>query len=152
MMGHWGCRFFLRILLILSVFFVVSGCQTPAQKVSEYNKKQISNITDRELCIAYRDGAKGLAPREVKKRNLGDCSEAHIQCAEMGITIESEEYLECRKYFAQIEAMEKARRAAASSALMQTGFQLMNRNNYNNPTKTSCTRTLMGFDCNTWSR
>src|SRR4051812_18308859 len=83
----------ISILCLASVMLAACGLAR-SSAVSRMDAVEIQNASDTDICNPLADSV--TVTNERQRRGLGDCSDAHKRCAQLGYVPGTELYLKCR--------------------------------------------------------
>jgi hypothetical protein len=107
-------------MIALFLGLLVASCGLArSNQISKMDGFAIRDVADGELCNPYVKGR--IAAEERQRRELGDCTPAHINCVKNGFTPGTSGYLSCRQLALQHNALEQQK----WQAMTQAGIEMM---------------------------
>ncbi|QCG95008.1 hypothetical protein E6C67_14355 [Azospirillum sp. TSA2s] len=112
--------------MAIGAFLLLSGCALAnAEAVGKARTRaELAQFSNDQICGRYVSVTPLIAV-ERQARNLGDCSQGHRWCVQLGYRPGNEDYLTCRQTAAAMIAIDNAEQAAASAALTRQGLMMM---------------------------
>ena len=108
------------------VLTALNGCGLARSKAisAAQSPEQLTKYTDKQLCNPLIT-ITPIVAAERGRRELGDCSAAHMSCKASGFQPGTDRYLACRQFVGAENAAKAARRQAGYLQMMRSGFKMM---------------------------
>lgn len=117
---------FRQLASLAIVGIALAGCGLArSSQISQMSPDELRSVSDDHLCNPYVKQSSAVTS-ERSRRNLGDCSHAHLTCMKSGYQQGTALYLQCRQFVAMEESASRQRYAnmgTAGQQMMQQGRQ-----------------------------